>query len=193
MALIWWCPRGALPLLMFFLLLTSTRIILEQWLLRLNILYVFKMQWFSLLDSNGQKKGRCAQSRECICMETTWECAVSWTRCLVPSLSLSCSFVDADTCYKCEHRLLLNLKFQCAVVFAEATLLSQVVASAEVTVSKMLSRNTYWSWITLRERSQTCRGSGCCPDAVDESALYRDKFTIIDKYINKQDGGGWVS
>lgn len=85
------------------------------------------------------------------------------------------------TCYKCAHRLLLNLEFQCVVVFAEAALLSQVVASAEVTVSKMLSRNTYWSQITLRERSQTCRGSGCCPDAADESALYRDKFTIINK------------
>lgn len=91
--------------------------------------------------------------------------AISWTRRLGSSVSISCSFVAV-----CTLRMRAQV-FRCSVLccLLSQRSPSQTVTSAEVTVSKC--------------RRGTLNLQRSCPDAKCVSALYRDKFIISNKQI----------
>lgn len=95
--------------------------------------------------------------------------AISWTRCLGPSVSISCSFVDVYTLRMCTQVFAkFGVSVCCAVCWANA--------------------HHHRLSLQLRSRCQKCcretlNLQRSRPDAKCVSALYGDKFIISNKLI----------
>lgn len=143
---------------------------------RLNIMYVFKIQWFLLLDSNGQKKKKKNVAMFNLRSVSVW-ChlnvlpppAAAWMRYLVLSVGTPAAPLTEPSGFAKVGVLV------CRGVCWTSTLHNRLFSSAEVTVSKALTYS--------RGRVTTLAGAQGIAQMLWISLQFRQRHSIFK--INK--------